>query len=873
MDIEDIVRETDVAYEEEIRRNPFSLKLWWRYLDAKRKSPPKIRQTIYERSLKYLPGSYKLWFHYLKERREMVKGDCVTDPSYEAANNAHEKALVFMHKMPRIWLDYCEFLMAQGFITKTRRTFDRALRSLPITQHDRVWELYIKFADSVASQETAIVVYRRYLQLEPDNVEQFIAYLLSAQRIDEAAQLLAKVVNDEDFVSKEGKTTHQLWMELCELISKNPTKVTRLKCESIIRHGIRKFTDEVGHLWNALADFYIRQAQFEKARDVYEEGIHTVTTVRDFSLIYDAYTKFEEQMLSVKMEQLEGREDDDNEDEEFKSVSDDVDLRLERLDNLMNRRQELLSSVLLRQNPHNVFEWQKRVRLFTSDPVKVVQTYSEAVATVDPQKAAGKPHTLWVNWARVYEEQGALEDARVIFEKATHVNFKGIDDLATVWCEWAEMEMRHEKYDEALKVMRTAVRPPRGALANRDLVQSRVHKSVKLWSLYVDLEESLGTVDSTKAVYERMLDLKVATPQIVINYAAFLEEHKFFEESFKAYEKGINLFTWPAVGDLWFAYLKKFVDRYKEKKLERARDLFEQAVNGCPPEVAKNLYLMYADLEEKYGLTRHAMAIYERSTKAVPEEELMNMYTIYIAKASEYFGVTRTREIFERAIEALPDKFIRDMCIKFADTERKLGEIDRARAIYTHSSQYCNPKKDPHFWKLWYDFEVQHGNEDTFKEMLRIKRSVQQQYSQVAFNPQEFLEAQGLLPGQKPAAGTAAAAVGKRKLPTEMDMLEQQAVAVVEAGGGRQTDAVKVPSQATDMDLEDLSKAANPEEIDILEEGVEERTMINEEELDIEEKPVPSAVFGGLLEKVSAEQKKEEAPLGARERFKRRKME
>lgn len=30
---------------------------------------------------------------------------------------------------------------------------------------------------------------------------------------------------------------------------------------------------------------------------------------------------------------------------------------------------------------------------------------------------------------------------------------------------------------------------------------------------------------------------------------------------------------------------------------------------------------------------------------------------------------------------------------------------------------------------MWHDFEVRHGNEDTFREMLRIKRSVQAQFN------------------------------------------------------------------------------------------------------------------------------------------------
>ena len=54
-------------------------------------------------------------------------------------------------------------------------------------------------------------------------------------------------------------------------------------------------------------------------------------------------------------------------------------------------------------------------------------------------------------------------------------------------------------------------------------VQMKLHKSLRLWTFYVDLEESLGTLESTRAVYERILDLRIATPQIIINYAYFLE--------------------------------------------------------------------------------------------------------------------------------------------------------------------------------------------------------------------------------------------------------------------------------------------------------------------------------------------------------------
>jgi pre-mRNA-splicing factor SYF1 len=93
-------------------------------------------------------------------------------------------------------------------------------------------------------------------------------------------------------------------------------------------------------------------------------------------------------------------------------------------------------------------------------------------------------------------------------------------------------------------------------------VQARLFKSLKLWSFYVDLEESLGTVESTKAVYDKILELRIANAQIIVNYSAFLEENKYFEECFKVYERGVELFTFPVSFEIWNIYLSKFVKRY-----------------------------------------------------------------------------------------------------------------------------------------------------------------------------------------------------------------------------------------------------------------------------------------------------------------------
>lgn len=817
-------------------RNPFSVKCWLRYIEFKKSSPVKALNLIYERSLKELPGSYKLWYNYLRLRRKQVVGRPVLDTSYDDANNAFERSLAFMHKMPRIWLDYCQFLMDQGYVTRTRRTFDRALRALPITQHHRIWQLYLKFVRLPhIPAETAVRVYRRYLKLKSENSEEFIDYLIEIDHLEEATKRLVDIINKEDFVSKVGKSKHQLWNELCELISKNPDKVMSLKMEPIIRQGIKRYSDQVGQLWNSLADYYTRSGNFEKVRDIYEEAIQTVLTARDFSQIFDAYAQFEEKMVSARMETVTERglsEDTDL----------DLELRLTRYEDLLDRRPLLMNSVLLRQNPHNVHEWHKRVTLLEGKDREIISTYTEAVQTVDPTLASGKLSSLWIAFAKFYETHKQIDDARIIFDKATKVSYRKVDELASIWCEWAEMELRSNNNEEALKLLQRAVTPPGRKVDYFDqseTVQDRLYKSIKVWSLYADLEEGFGTFKSCKAVYDRIIDLRIATPQIIINYGMFLDENNYFEEAFRAYEKGIALFKWPNVYDIWNTYLAKFVERYGGKKLERARDLFEQCLESCPPKFAKLIYLLYARLEEEHGLARHAMEIYDRATKAIQPEDHYEMFNIYIKRAAELFGVTNTRTIYEKAIEVLDNEHSREMCMRFADLERKLGEIDRARALYAYCSQLCDPRSTVSFWQSWKEFEVKHGNEDTVREMLRIKRSIQAKYNtQVNFMSAQMLAAQSshITTAEPPNEAN------------EMKMLEEATRTLADEAAKDKLkpdrNILYVRSEATDEELGEMVRMNNPEEINIEEGSSDEDEKV--EELVLEKKTVPSEVFGDL---------------------------
>jgi len=742
---------------------------------------------------------------YLSLRTKHVSklNAAIFSAEFRKVNALFEQALVLLNKMPQIWEMYLRFLMQQPLVTLTRRTFDRALRALPITQHNRIWALYRAFANS-ASGDTALKVWRRYMQVHPEDAEDFVELLIHIHQYTEAVHRYMDMLNNARFVSKRGRGHYELWNEMVDILVEHAKEIdssteTGIDAERILRSGLARFADQRGKLWCGLAAYWVGRGTFEKARNVFEEGITTVMTVRDFALVFDSYVKFEEAIIQDLM--AEPASDGDS------NADFALNLRFLHLDQLIDRRPFLLNDLHLRQNPNNVVEWERRVAHWGDNKDEVVRTYTNAIASVQPKKAFGPFHKLWANYAKFYEKGGDIATARIIMEKAVKVPFKNVADLADMWIEWAEMELRNENFDDATRIMAKAVQAPKRSTVDYFdetlSPQQRVHKSWKLWSFYVDLVESVSSLEETRKVYERIFELRIATPQTVVNYANMLEEHQYFEESFKVYERGLDLFSYPVAFELWNLYLTKAVDR--KISIERLRDLFEQAVEGCPPKFAKIIYLMYGNLEEERGLARHAMRIYERATRAVADEDRADMFSFYITKSASNFGLPSTRPIYEKAIATLPDREARDMCLKFADMERRLGEIDRARAIYGHGSQFCDPRTNPDFWTKWEEFEAHHGNSDTFKEMLRIKRSVQAQYN----TDVNFIASQAIARTQARPNGTA----DNIDAMDAMAALERQAKAPVgfvaastgpTATSAGTTQAPPTTTNPDDIDLDDV---------------------------------------------------------------------
>jgi pre-mRNA-splicing factor SYF1 len=219
-------KEADASFEEAVRRDPFSVRVWLAYISSKASSSASARNSINERAVRNIPGSYKLWKAYLEDRLRQTAKLAITDASVAETTKLCETALVTMHKMPRIWMMYLRHMARQFRVTATRQAFDRALRALPVTQHQHIWPIYQAFAlQDGLPVSTGAAVLRRLVQFDPSAREVAVEYLLARNRPAEAARQLAVIVDDPTFRSKRGATRHSLWMQLCELLAANPQEI------------------------------------------------------------------------------------------------------------------------------------------------------------------------------------------------------------------------------------------------------------------------------------------------------------------------------------------------------------------------------------------------------------------------------------------------------------------------------------------------------------------------------------------------------------------------------------------------------------------------------------------------------------------------
>lgn len=726
--------------------------IWLSYIRYVEDDPIESKLLLLSRCVNYMTRSYKVWMIYLR----LLQSSISPQSSEKAINKVagqFERCLLHLSKFPLIWVEYIKFshrYLHYTGITQTRVLCDRSLQELPVIQHRLIWPHFLDLAD-VARGSTGFGIWFRYYELTKylpelgvkflgeqkigfDTVVERLVSYSGGQDLRRLNQVFANdILENSHSLVLLGKSQWQVYYEFLSLLVNRRKRKDPFLCkitENLAQNCMKKFPDQLGRVYVKLAQFYINTGDSAKAVDIFEKGIHTVMTVKDFTLIFDAYMEFEETSISKL---VEAEED---------GVK--LDSQMARFESNLAKREFLINDILLKQDKNNVSTWLDRIKLFTKEEIKqALETYVKALTTIDPV-ASRDLHLLWIGYYKVYEENGDLKTARSILSTAVKVPFKNVDELVEIWIEWANLEMRHDDFDQAILLLSKATE-----LKHKDVdfydeklsAQVRAPKSLKLWSFYIDLVEITEDVHKTMQVYEQTVDLKLATPLIIINYCTFLEEHSRFEQCFSVFDRAVNLFTYPVVFEIWNIYLSKAVQLQKPMGLsvERVRDLFDRALEECPARLSKPIYMLYANFEEGEGSISKSLKLYtdamakllsalEPDRLSDQVKQILDVVRIQVVKCKQYSGSSSARTAFEFAIDKVPNTAEKgDLFTDFAQLEVDLGEITRARLILEHAATSLIPI-DPSLervWDFWKSVEVAHGNEETFKAMLRFRRRVE----------------------------------------------------------------------------------------------------------------------------------------------------
>ncbi|OHT06115.1 Pre-mRNA-splicing factor SYF1 [Tritrichomonas foetus] len=714
----------DIGYEQQLTRNINGISLvrtWLSYILIKKQhylnmnfpnGVPDQRELAkqidqlwiyYNRAVKQYPRSYKIWADYCDTRSSYVIQFLNEDElSIQMANGTYERALHNLWTCPRLWLDYLNFLGKQKRLSLLRRTFNRALQSLPITQHDRLWEAYLHIIRDLHAVATTDDAYRRFLKLHPEHIEDACEFFIAEKSTRRAAFYLKMLLNDPNFQSLNNRPKYYWWTQLAEVVGLDPYIED---AEKLLRDGCKGFVVETGRVWVLIAEHFARLGLFADAIQTFEDAMNSTITAHDFALVFQGEVDL---LYSIAMK------------------SDKFSMYLQKLDDLLNRRPLLLNSTKLRHNKNNVMNWIERVTLHFDkeysyeartrknlweqlEPMTTqlgqLLVMEEAIETVEPRLAIqGKYCDLWTNLSKLVDIPFAVLEAALNDESLLS------SDLVGIYCYYIELELSNGNEGHALEIARRAVSDKRA---------NSCSGSSQLWSLALDVEWSFGSPSTIKYLFEQCMVSKAVTMRHVLSYAKFLEDSKHYDEMFRVFERGINQVGWPNCSALWLFYLHKFVSTYGGKHRERTRDLFEDALNEAPPKEAQAIFILYAKFEEDFGMMRRAMEIYRRASDICKSDEVIH---VWVAAACRLYGVAKAREVYEYAVSQFAgDRRCSEWCLRYAALETKLTEYERARTIYIHGGQFAEPDTFAHYWDEYEEFEKKHGTKQTYKEMLSQK--------------------------------------------------------------------------------------------------------------------------------------------------------
>ncbi|KAI1268807.1 cell cycle control protein [Xylariaceae sp. FL1019] len=454
--------------------------------------------------------------------------------------------------------------------------------------------------------------------------------------------------------------------------------------------------------WMKYAAWELEQKEFKRARSIFERALDVDSTS---VVLWIRYIEAEMKNRNIN---------------HARNLLDRAVTILPRVDKLWYKyvyMEEMLGNI---PGTRQVFErwmtWEPEEAAWSAY-IKMEKRYSE----FDRARAVFERFTIvhpeprnWIKWAKFEEEFGTSDMVREVFGAAVEaLGDEFVDER--LFIAYARYEAKLKEYERARAIFKYALdRLPRS-------------KSMGLHKSYTTFEKQYGDKDGVEDVilskrrrlYEDQIKENPKNYDIWFDYARLEETSGDLDRVRDVYERAVAQIPPTQEKRHWrrYIYLWIFYALWEEmdaKDMDRARQIYKLCLDLIPHKkfTFAKVWLMKAQFEIRQGELTAARKSLGQAVGMCPKDKLFKGYVELELKLFEF---VRCRTLYEKHIEWNSSNC--QTWIKFAELERGLDDLDRARAIFELAISQPMLDMPELLWKAYIDFEEEEGEYDRTRDL------------------------------------------------------------------------------------------------------------------------------------------------------------
>ncbi|KAF1841070.1 TPR-like protein [Cucurbitaria berberidis CBS 394.84] len=312
----------------------------------------------------------------------------------------------------------------------------------------------------------------------------------------------------------------------------------------------------------------------------------------------------------------------------------------------------------------------------------------------------------WIKWAKFEEENGTSDLVRDVYGTAVETLGDEFMD-EKLFMSYAKFEARLKELERARAIYKFALdRMPRS-------------KSVHLHRAFTTFEKQYGDRDGIEDVIlsKRRVHYEEQIKENPKNYDAWIDFARLEETSGNTdrvrdvYERAIAQIPPTQEKRHWRRYIYIFLnyaawEEIVTRDIERTRQIYQECIRLLPHKrfTFAKVWLMFAHFEVRQGQLTTARKLLGQAIGMCPKDKL---FKGYIELEMKLFEFGRCRQLYTKWIEWSGTNS--QTWIKFAELERGLDDLERARAIFELAVDESQLDMPELLWKAYIDFEEGEG--------------------------------------------------------------------------------------------------------------------------------------------------------------------